>query len=419
MVEELERFDPGEQRGRIAYEHLHRYAICQDQVRGKRVLDIACGTGYGSAILASAAAEVVGIDISAEAVGIAQSRFSLPNLTYQIADCFALPFADGAFDIVVANEMIEHVADHEALIREAKRVLATDGALLVSTPNKPVYNRFRTPNVFHISEVDLAEFARELQAQFAHVQLTGTRMALVSMAFGLDDKAHASGKGVAKIYGSDMGLSGRPQVDNRDVALEDPEYILAICSDAPIARSKYPSSLFFSKADDLWIEHEKIMAWASQLHEEDEVLRAQVAAMKAEVEPLRQQAAGVDEQKNIFEAQVAALDRDVEALREQVALRSASEQTLTEDLQQLREEMATIKALADRKSAESASLRDQLAEARRDSDQQLSTTARLLTRLTGEDVAASSIAIIEALFALNEAIALQKARMDATPVHVS
>jgi ubiquinone/menaquinone biosynthesis C-methylase UbiE len=419
MVEELERFDPGEQRGRIAYEHLHRYAICQDQVRGKRVLDIACGTGYGSAILASAAAEVVGIDISAEAVGIAQSRFDLPNLTYQIADCFALPFPDGAFDIVVANEMIEHVADHDALIREAKRVLAADGALLVSTPNKPVYNRFRTPNVFHISEVNLAEFARELQAQFAHVQLTGTRMALVSMAFGLDEKAQSSGKGVAKIYGSDMGMSGCPQVDSRDVALEDPEYILAICSDAPIARNKFPSSLFFSKADDLWIEHEKIMAWASQLHEEDEILRAQVAAMKAEVEPLREQLAGVDEQRHTFETQVAALDQEVETLREQVTLRAASEQALSENLRELREEAAGLKALADSKSAESGSLRDQLAEARRESDRQLSTTARLLTRLTGEDVAANSIAIIEALFALNETIATQKARMDVAPVHLS
>ena len=419
MVEELERFDPGEQRGRIAYEHLHRYAICQDQVKGKRVLDIACGTGYGSAILASTAAEVTGVDISAEAVGIAQSRFSLPNLTYQIANCFALPFPDGAFDIVVANEMIEHVADHDALIREAKRVLAPDGALLVSTPNKPIYNRFRTPNVFHISEVDLAEFASELQAQFAHVQLTGTRMALVSIAFGLDDKAHASGKGVAKIYGSDMSRSGRPQVDNKDVALEDPEYILAICSDAPIARSKYPSSLFFSKADDLWIEHEKIMAWASQLHEEDEVLRAQVAAMKADVEPLRQKLAGVDEQRHAFEAQVVALGCEVEALHEQVALRATSEQALADELRQLREEAAAIKAHVERKSAEIASLRNQLVEARRESDQQLSTTARLLNRLTGEDVAASSIAIIEALFALNETIATQKARVDANPIHVS
>ena len=59
MNQELERFEPAEAGGRIAYEHLHRYAMCRDQVVGLRVLDVACGAGYGGNLLAEVAADVV------------------------------------------------------------------------------------------------------------------------------------------------------------------------------------------------------------------------------------------------------------------------------------------------------------------------------------------------------------------------
>ena len=69
-----ERFVPG-CAGEIAYEHWHRYAFARQFVAGKRVLDAACGEGYGSALLASVAASVVGVDIDAPAVAHAAERY--------------------------------------------------------------------------------------------------------------------------------------------------------------------------------------------------------------------------------------------------------------------------------------------------------------------------------------------------------
>lgn len=207
MSGELERFDPGEQRGRIAYEHLHRYALCREYVAGKRVLDLACGTGYGTAILGSTGAEVTGVDISADAIKIARRRNTGDNVKFLIADCFDLPFESGSFDVVVANEMIEHVAEHDGLLQEARRVLAPGGLLLASTPNKPVYHRFKTPNIFHVSEMEMPEFQRLLDRHFRHVRLTGLRMALVSASYPLNP-ATAGNLDAARIHVGNAGSDG-------------------------------------------------------------------------------------------------------------------------------------------------------------------------------------------------------------------
>ena len=295
MSGELERFDPAEQGGRIAYEHLHRYALCREHVAGKRVLDLACGTGYGSAILAGAAAEVIGVDISAEAIAAARSRHAGGNLAFRIADCFDLPFEAGRFDVVVANEMIEHVADHHGLLQQAKRVLVPGGLLLVSTPNKPVYNRFKPPNSFHVSEMDLPEFQRLLAGHFAHVRLTGTRLALISVGYPLAGSGQ-SNLDAARVYqGGASG--GRPDITTGELQLNDPEYVLAACSDAPVPDLPVPSSLFVNPADDLWLEHERILAWASGLHEEDELLRADLARAR---EQLARQYSGTGQQRALL-----------------------------------------------------------------------------------------------------------------------
>src|SRR5947209_13877000 len=105
MNQELERFEPAEAAGRIAYEHLHRYAICRESVAGQRVLDVACGAGYGTNILAEVASEVVGIDIDAAVVRRASRKYKRDNLRYVTGDCTDMPFAAASFDVVVANEM--------------------------------------------------------------------------------------------------------------------------------------------------------------------------------------------------------------------------------------------------------------------------------------------------------------------------
>ena len=347
MNQELERFEPAEAAGRIAYEHLHRYAICRERAAGQRVLDVACGAGYGTSILAEVASEAVGVDIDAAVIRRASSKYKRDNLRYVAADCTDMPFADASFDVVVANEMIEHIEDQDGFLKEAKRVLTPGGRLLVSTPNKPIYNRYKSPNPFHVAEMTIAEFGQLLKRHFAHVHLTGMRMALVSAAFDLESKRCASDEAKAKTYRGVRLLKSRPEVSNDHLRLEDPEYVLASCSDQPIGDAAQ-STVFFSNDDDLWLEHEKIMGWASELHEEDEVLRANLAQARAEVEAAR---AAFEEQKRTNE---------------------------------------------------------QSDEAR----QHLDLSARLLSRLTGEQVEAKTISLVDALFGVNELIATQRARLE-------
>jgi SAM-dependent methyltransferase len=138
-------------------EHKQRYEFASTYCMGKRVLDVACGTGYGSAILAqTGAAQVVGVDISIEAIaGKQQTRLALAN-----GDACNLPFDNNTFDIVVSFETIEHLASPELLLAEISRVLKPGGLCLCSSPNRdflPFSGRKET-NPYHISEMSYEEF---------------------------------------------------------------------------------------------------------------------------------------------------------------------------------------------------------------------------------------------------------------------
>jgi trans-aconitate methyltransferase len=117
---------------------------------------------------------VVGIDLAAEAVRHATATFGGPGVRFLQAACETLPFADGAFDLVVAFEVIEHLEKWRMLLDEARRVLRPTGMLLVSTPNKAYYAETRAaagPNPFHVHEFEYGEFRAALTSVFPHVHL--------------------------------------------------------------------------------------------------------------------------------------------------------------------------------------------------------------------------------------------------------
>ncbi len=121
-----ERFVP-QVEGSIAREHLHRYATACELVQGKAVLDIACGEGYGAAMLANVANQVTGVHISAETIAFASAKYRRKNLEFKIRSCAEVPVADASIDIIVSFETIEHHNQNEVLMDEFKRVLRPGG----------------------------------------------------------------------------------------------------------------------------------------------------------------------------------------------------------------------------------------------------------------------------------------------------
>jgi len=214
-----ERLVPGEVDVDLLNEHLARYAFAARLARGKRVLDAGCGAGYGSAELAEAAESVVGVDVAPEAIAFATAHYQLPNLRFEQASCTALPNPDGSFDLVVAFEVIEHLADWRAFLAEARRVLAPNGQLAISTPNRLYYTESRGPwgaNPFHVHEFDFAEFSAELQAVFPHVS-----MFLENHVEGVAFQPHAPGSTL------------EVRVDAGEPAPDESHFFVAVCANRP------------------------------------------------------------------------------------------------------------------------------------------------------------------------------------------
>src|SRR6478672_7942172 len=112
-------------------EHLHRYAITMALVKGKTVLDIACGEGYGTYFLAQNATNILGVDIDAPTIQKAKQKYIRPNLEFRAGSALAIPEKDNSFDVVVSFETLEHVVEHGTMMGEIKRVLKPKGMLII------------------------------------------------------------------------------------------------------------------------------------------------------------------------------------------------------------------------------------------------------------------------------------------------
>ena len=166
-----ERFIPGAG-GEIAYEHCHRYAFARRFAAGRRVLDAACGEGYGTALLGAVAVDATGVDIDAATIAHARATYGdRHNVRFATGSVAALPFPAASFDVVVSFETIEHLAarDQPPMLAEFARVLAPGGLLVLSSPNKRRYSDERDHrNPFHRHELYRDDLARLLDPAFPH-----------------------------------------------------------------------------------------------------------------------------------------------------------------------------------------------------------------------------------------------------------
>ena len=157
----------------IAALHLYAYETAARLVEPEtRVLDIGFGEGYGSAILADAGAEYLGIEVDPEVVEHARARYGSRFETY---DGTTIDAPDESFDLVLAFQMIAYLEDPQPWLREVRRVLATNGTALVTTPNRVyrLYEGQRPWNRYHAREYSAAELQAVVGAVFANVDVYG------------------------------------------------------------------------------------------------------------------------------------------------------------------------------------------------------------------------------------------------------
>ena len=173
-----ERYLPWLEEASIGYEHVHRYAYATQFVQNKRVLDLACGEGYGSYLLAKTAKSVVGIDIDNNTIKHARNKYIKQNLEFRVGSITEVPIGgESIFDVAVCFEALEHIEDHQKLLSEVKRLLTPEGVFIVSTPNKTVYSdepQFNNP--FHVHELYFDEFRELLEKYFKNVKFLGQRI---------------------------------------------------------------------------------------------------------------------------------------------------------------------------------------------------------------------------------------------------
>lgn len=168
LENDYERMVPEFHQETLMYaEHYTRYFAAEDIIKGKIVLDIASGSGYGTKMLAEKAKHVYGVDVNEQAVNYSKKYFSSKNIEYLVGDGVKIPLDDNSVDVVITFETIEHIEDYKIFIKEVKRVLRPDGIAIVSTPNDI---EFAEGNHFHLHEFEYEELVSLLKKDFKNIK---------------------------------------------------------------------------------------------------------------------------------------------------------------------------------------------------------------------------------------------------------
>ena len=153
--------------------HLVVYEWIASRVGGRRVVDLACGEGYGSAVLARTAVSVVGVDANPDAFEHARLKYSGPKLRFERN---MIELWEGDVDCVVFLQTIEHVQDPDAVLDRIRELIGRDGVAYVSTPNVLTLapeGEERSGNPWHVKEYRAEEFRALCERHFGSVELLG------------------------------------------------------------------------------------------------------------------------------------------------------------------------------------------------------------------------------------------------------
>jgi ubiquinone/menaquinone biosynthesis C-methylase UbiE len=117
--------------------HLAAYEFVKGQVSSQQtILEVGCGEGYGSNYLSKSCKEIIGIDVEISAVEHARKKYTTGNCTFKEYNGSNIPYGDNYFDFIVSFQVIEHVDNDAAFVKELGRVLKPGGTAFITTPNK-------------------------------------------------------------------------------------------------------------------------------------------------------------------------------------------------------------------------------------------------------------------------------------------
>ena len=356
-----ERYIP-EVHGNIELEHMHRYLLASQIAMGKDILDIACGEGYGTALLAGKAKNITGVDISAETINHARKKYAKENINFMVGSCTEIPLPDKSIDLVVSFETIEHLEEHDLMMKEIKRVMRSNGVLLISSPDKYYYSvEPGYHNPFHKKELYQHEFRQLIEEYFKNTLYFEQRV----------------------IYGSMVLSNSFPTLtmsyfkENETIKSANgiirPTYWIALASDADLPELMtgiYECPINESEIVREWTKvvetrDETIATLQSQIAEHAqliETLRSQLTEKEKTLQDLGQQVASKDEAIAMLQAQIAEHAQLIETLRSQLTEKEQALQDLGQQVASKDETIASLQA----QTAEHAQLietsRSQLAE---------------------------------------------------------
>ncbi|QSZ60063.1 glycosyltransferase [Rhizobium sp. ZX09] len=207
--------------GNIDLEYMHRYHLAKNLVRGKDVLDITGGEGLGTALLKKTARSVVGVNISDETISHAHLNYKAGNISLRVGSYSAIPLPSASVDVVICFEKLEHIESHDQFMHEIKRVLRTDGILIISTREEYAHTvATGRANSSSVKELFKSEFSELLGKYFAHVSMHGQKIGFGSII--------ASENEATRFFETNSGSGATT------AGIDLPTYMIGIASDQPL-----------------------------------------------------------------------------------------------------------------------------------------------------------------------------------------
>lgn len=338
----------------LVYEHLHRYGIACALAKGKAVLDIACGEGYGANLIAQVAANVVGVDIDLDTIAHAKAAYRRRNLRFVRGSCAEIPCEDHSIHLVASFETIEHISEHDRFLAEIKRVLAPGGILVISSPDKMEYRRVsEAANPFHQAELNHDAFVQLMAQSFKHCVVGKQRLVVGSW---IAPDAPSAKVSASSFHGGFDGIEVERGV-YRGL------YSIAVCSDRTLPTldlgvfENYRDSADVWNLLDVYDSPSQISAQITELTQTSEETTTQLANLQNSFDEKSKHVSLLQSENKEKVQQVAHFQRDAEERAKHVTLLQRENEERTKqvsDLQKSFEEKSKHVALLQRENEEKA-----------------------------------------------------------------